>query len=185
MIKRKVGFNLNTIEKIKKNIANAFTIANMVCGGGSILASVAGKYKIAIALVIIAGIFDRYDGAMARKFNSVSPLGVQLDSMADALSFGIAPAVLIYMIKFSSEKNWILLGFITVIYIVSGLFRLARYNAYGLDYDGNFMGIPITACGMLLVALSIFAKRMPYQFYAVLLVILSYLMVSTHKIKKF
>lgn len=173
------------METIKRNIANAFTIANMLCGGASIIACVAGHCKVAIALIIVAGIFDRYDGAMARKFNSESPLGVQLDSMADALSFGIAPAVLIYMLKFYPvEKHWIMLGFITVIYIVAGLFRLARYNAYGLDDDGNFMGIPITAAGMLLVAMALFSKKIPYEFYVGLVLVLSYLMVSKHKIRK-
>lgn len=167
------------------NIANSFTIGNMACGGASILASVAGYKKVAISLIIIAGILDRYDGAIARKFNSESPLGVQLDSMADALSFGIAPAVLIYMNKFYQvEKYWVLLGIPTVLYIVCGLFRLARYNAYGLDNDGNFMGIPITAAGMFLVAMALFSRQIHYSFYLILMLILSYLMVSKHKIKK-
>lgn len=167
------------------NIANAFTIGNMACGGASIIASIAGYKKIAVSLIIIAGILDRYDGAIARKFNSQSPLGVQLDSMADALSFGIAPAVLIYMNKFYKVENyWILLGIPTVIYIICGLFRLARYNAYGLDDDGNFMGIPITAAGMFLVAMALFSSKIHFTFYLILMIILSYLMVSKHKIKK-
>lgn len=175
-----------TIDKIKKNIANAFTIMNMVFGGASIISSVSGHYKLSVALIIIAGIFDRYDGTLARKFNSESPLGVQLDSMADALSFGIAPAVLVYMACFNNvDKYWLLLGFISVIYIVAGLFRLARYNAYGLDDDGNFMGIPITASGMLLVALTLFTKKIPFYVYAIVMLLLAYLMISKHKIKKF
>lgn len=157
----------------------------MICGAASILASIAGYEKVAISLIIIAGILDRYDGALARKFESQSPLGVQLDSMADAISFGIAPAVLVYMTKFYPvEKYWIYLAIPTIVYIVSGLFRLARYNAYGLDDDGNFMGIPITASGMFLVAMLMFSKQLSYIFYLVLMIILSYLMVSTHKIKK-
>ncbi|MDO5026268.1 MAG: CDP-diacylglycerol--serine O-phosphatidyltransferase [Tissierellia bacterium] len=176
---------MSTVDKVKKNIANAFTILNMVCGGASIIASIAGYKRVAISLIIIAGILDRYDGALARKFNSQSDLGVQLDSMADALSFGIAPAVLVYMTKFyPSEKYWILLAIPTILYIVCGLFRLARYNAYGLDDDGNFMGIPITASGMFLVAMVMFSKQLGICFYLILMIILSYLMASKHKIKK-
>lgn len=157
---------------------------NMFCGGASIIASISGKYKLGIALVIMAGIFDRYDGAVARKFNTSSDLGVQLDSMADALSFGLAPAILIYMKEFKSiEKALYPLAIITIIYIVCGLFRLARYNAYGLD-NGYFTGIPITACGMFLVALGLLSNMLNYYLYAIILLVLAYSMVSKHKIKK-
>lgn len=176
---------MNKVDLIKKHIANTLTILNMVCGGASIIATLAGRYKIAVSLIILAGIFDRYDGAMARRFNTTSELGIQLDSMADALSFGIAPAILVYVSKFYDlEKINIILSLVTVIYIVCGLFRLARYNASGLDDDGNFIGIPITACGMFLVALILFKRSIPYYIYAVIMLFLAFMMVSTFKIKK-
>lgn len=170
---------------LRNNLANFITLLNMVCGGASVIASLNGHFSWAIAFIGFAAIFDRYDGKIARKLNTSSELGVQLDSMADGLSFGVAPSILAYLSQFAGEnKFFYIFEIIVIIYMCCGLFRLARYNATGLDDEGNFVGVPITASGMFLAMLLLFRKSIDYRVYAVIMVLLSYFMVSKIRLKK-
>ena len=79
------------------NAANFVTFCNMLAGATSIVMSLNGKFRMAMAFIIIASIADRYDGRVARRLNTDSELGVQMASMGDVISFGVAPAILVYM----------------------------------------------------------------------------------------
>lgn len=172
--------------KIHENLANSITILNLIFGCISIILSINAQFNWAIACIIIAGIADRYDGKVARKFQIDSELGKQLDSMGDVISFGVAPALCIYLSQFLPINDPIvyLYGLITVFYMVCGAFRLARYNIIGTT-DGNFTGVPITACGVLLTFFLIARQFItPFNF-AMIMILLGYLMISRIKIKKF
>lgn len=169
----------------KKYIPNLLTFANLTFGILSILEIIIKNYSVA-AIFIIAAFIDRYDGRAARLLNISSELGKELDSLADLVSFGIAPAFLVF-----NKFNFLDLGNIRVvgvcfllIYIMSGSYRLARYNIG--KSDGFFIGVPITIAGFIvaLYALFIPGNVISALVSAMLLLLLSCLMVSKIRFKK-
>lgn len=169
-----------TIKKIKSNAANLITICNMTFGGAAIMATLNGSYNYSILFIFISAFLDRYDGKVARKYNQQSELGKQLDSMSDVISFGVAPALLIYGLVLS---DFSVAGMVmTVLYIICGALRLARFNV--LNLDGYFVGLPITAAGTILTFLALFHLSLSPVFYMFLVPILAILMISTFTLKK-
>lgn len=169
--------------KIKNAIPNAFTLSNLACGILSLIMSFEGNYTLACYFIILAGLMDRYDGRVARYLNVSSELGKELDSLADLISFGVAPSILIFNIN--SFQHLGLTGYILVlIFPIAGAYRLARYNI--TSFDGVFSGIPITAAGMLLdlYCLITLNNAMYAGITIFLVIILSYLMVSNFQFKK-
>lgn len=170
----------STLKKLKSQTANVLTLANLCLGGFAIIFSLNGNLNLSLLLIFIAALADRFDGMVARRFNIESELGKQLDSMSDIISFGVAPALLIYqgiLSDFGGPGS-----FFTVFYIGCGAFRLARFNIS--ENTGYFTGLPITAAGVL-ATLSFLA--IPYiapQSYLFLMMMLSFLMVSPFKLKK-
>ncbi len=142
---------------------NLLTTANLCFGMLSILASFEGRYIDAGWLIIYAVLTDRMDGFVARLVRGASELGVQLDSFADLLNFGIAPAVLVYSslvgqpgLPFVAGTHRILLMLACGAWILSAVFRLARYNITTGEVATYrkkiFFGVPTTLVGGLLVA---------------------------------
>ena len=169
-----------TIKKLKTQAANMITIGNLAFGGAAIMATVNEYYTFSVLFIFIAGLLDRFDGMVARRFNLESELGKQLDSMSDIISFGIAPALLMYALVL---QEFSIAGMaITVIYIACGAFRLARFNIS--ESTGFFTGLPITVAGVILT-LSYFAINfVPPVTYMFLFLILAFLMISTFTLKK-
>jgi len=169
--------------KIKNAVPNIFTLSNMSCGILSILMSFDGSYKLAAIFILLAGVFDRYDGKIARYLNVDGELGKELDSLCDLVSFGVAPSILIFSIYNFAGLGPI--GYLMVlVFPVAGAYRLAKYNI--TDFDGVFSGIPITITGTFLALYAFFmfnraSNLGPTMF---LMVLLSYLMVSKLKFKK-
>ncbi|MBW9173511.1 CDP-diacylglycerol--serine O-phosphatidyltransferase [Clostridium estertheticum] len=169
--------------KIKNAVPNIFTLSNMSCGILSILMSFDSNYKLAAIFILLAGIFDRYDGKIARFLNVDGELGKELDSLCDLVSFGVAPSILIFSIYNFAGLGPI--GYLMVlVFPVAGACRLAKYNI--TDFDGVFSGIPITVTGTFLALYAFFmfnraSNLGPTMF---LMVLLSYLMVSKFKFKK-
>lgn len=176
----------NRSQFVRHNAANFVTFLNVVCGAISILFSLNGQYRWAIAFIFLASVADRYDGTIARRLGTSSDLGVQLDSLGDSVSFGVAPALLVYLSLFRPLPNGpirIALSACVVIYISCGIFRLARYNVCGLD-EGAFEGVPITLAGTFLSALLLFARELHPFVYGALLLLLGLLMVSKIRFRK-
>lgn len=169
-----------TIKKLKTQAANMITIGNLAFGGAAIMATVNEYYSFSVLFIFIAGLLDRFDGMVARKFNLESELGKQLDSMSDIISFGIAPALLMYSLVL---QEFSIAGMIiTVIYIACGAFRLARFNIS--ESNGFFTGLPITVAGVILT-LSYFAINfVPPVTYMFLFIVMALLMISTFTLKK-
>lgn len=170
----------STVKKIKSNAANLITIVNMSFGGAAIMATLNEYYNYSVLFIFIAAFLDRYDGKVARKFNQESDLGKQLDSMADVISFGVAPALLMYEVALT---DFGVVGmFMAVLYIACGALRLARFNV--MDTTGYFVGLPITAAGTLLTFSFFFVEVLSPVFYMFLFPILAILMISTFTLKK-
>ncbi|WP_428909201.1 CDP-diacylglycerol--serine O-phosphatidyltransferase [Niallia sp. Krafla_26] len=169
-----------TIKKIKAQCANALTLANLTLGGFAIINSINGDLNLSLLLIFIAALLDRFDGMTARKLNIESELGEQLDSMSDIISFGVAPALLIYqgiLSEFGAPG-----AFFTVFYIACGAFRLARFNIS--NTKGYFTGLPITAAGCIMTLSFLAIPLLPPPIFLFLNIILSFLMISTFRLKK-
>lgn len=168
---------------VRNSIPNFFTLSNLACGFMSILMSLQGNYKWAALFVLIAGIMDRYDGAVARYLNVSSELGKELDSLADLVSFGVAPSILIFCLY--NLMNLGIIGYLIVlIFPIAGAYRLARYNCS--SFSGTFMGVPITIAGSFMALFSLLSLKNTSNLAlpVIFIITLSYLMVSKFKIKK-
>ena len=171
----------------KSCIPNVFTFINLSFGILSLLSTFEEKYKLAGIFILLAALVDRYDGRIARFLNVSSDLGKELDSLADLVSFGVAPAILIFLIfDFNTLGPSGLFGYISLLlFPICGAFRLARYNAS--EFNGVFTGVPITVTGSFLALFALFTVNgnisaiIPF----LLILLCSYLMVSTFKLKKF
>lgn len=162
----------NILKLIKP--ADIITLVNALLGFASIIMTLQGRLESALALVLIAVIADGADGAVAR-YSGYGVLGANLDSLADVISFGVAPAVLAFVFLGNGYFAWLFAG----LFLVCGTLRLARFNVAGKK-DG-FEGIPITSGGFVVALFLLIKDFVPYfeYMFALLLVVLSLLMVST------
>lgn len=166
----------------KDMIPNLFTFANLSLGMISIMLTFNGNLKLAGLMIILAALLDRYDGRVARAIGVSSPLGKELDSLADLVSFGAAPAILswqCFLINFG------LIGYIiTLLFPIAGAFRLARFNVS--QFNNVFTGVPITVAGAVVALDNIIAVSYSHNIIStVIFIVFAYLMVSTIQIKKF
>ncbi|MEI5905759.1 CDP-diacylglycerol--serine O-phosphatidyltransferase [Bacillus spongiae] len=170
----------NTVRKLKAQTANALTILNLSLGSFAIINIIEGQLQLGAILIFFAALADRFDGMAARKLGIESELGKQLDSMCDIISFGVAPALLIYLgviNEFGAPAM-----FFTVFYIACGAFRLARFNI--AENDGYFSGLPITAAGCFTTILFIAKSYIPSPVILFILIVLSFMMISNYRLKK-
>lgn len=153
-----------------RHIPNFCTLLNAVCGILALMVAVFHKTQqmvpIACLLILIGGFFDSIDGRLARKLNVSSPLGKELDSFADAITFGIAPVFIFLCMHSELTGNLVTLPeiLLATFYIICAVFRLARYNIS--DHRNFFMGLPSTASGMLLSGLTYIAYRYSHHFHS-------------------
>ncbi|ACD21716.1 CDP-diacylglycerol--serine O-phosphatidyltransferase [Clostridium botulinum] len=170
----------------KSCIPNIFTFINLSCGVLSILSVMYDRIDLSSIFILVAGLVDRYDGRVARFLNVSSDLGKELDSLADLVSFGVAPSILIYILfEFTNLGPKGSIGLILLLlFPICGAFRLARYNT--CDFDGVFTGIPITIAGCLLALFALFNLKAQSPIYIAIILMLafSYLMISNFKLKK-
>ncbi len=158
-----------------------FTLGNLFCGFLSIGFAANGQYKNAAILILIGMMLDSMDGRVARMLKADSELGKELDSLADIVTFGVAPSFLVYYTYFFQFG---LLGLIVAgLFPLFGAYRLARFNISTNKSNLNyFIGVPITAAGGILALLTLFGDRIPNIFTTVVFTGLSFLMVSRIRI---
>lgn len=168
---------------IMKSIPNMFTLGNLFLGMIAILMAIDGQYSHAAIMVIVAMLLDGLDGRVARALNAQSEFGKELDSLSDVISFGVAPAVIMYFVAFQSASP-ALAWTVTAIFPMCGALRLARFNVV-CGAPGYFTGLPIPAAGGVLATLSLFHEDISLFSMAVATLLLSYLMVSSLKYPNF
>lgn len=161
-------------------IPNILTIVNLFAGVVAIIFTFYGHTVAPAVLIIGAALFDSLDGRVARRLNSTSEFGKELDSLADLVSFGVAPALLAYATQFSC-LGWLGLALVAV-FAVCGALRLARFNI--LHIKGYFIGLPITVAGPVLAVAAAFGHILGPLVLAVLLLVLAGLMISTIRVPK-
>ena len=123
-------------------LPNILTTANLFCGFYGILASMQGGYELSAVLLVVAMILDSLDGRIARMTNTMSKFGAEFDSLADLVTFGVAPAILTYSWALSAYGKW---GWmVAFLFVVCGALRLARFNIQiGIIESRVFNGLPI------------------------------------------
>ena len=143
---------MKLLTTIKNNIPNAITCLNLLCGSLAII--VAFKtfdtmlwglqgYQWAFVLIALAAVADFADGLVARLLHAVSPLGAELDSLSDCVSFGLAPALILYNVMVAAGcPSW--MCYATMLIPVFGALRLARFNV-DTNQTTTFTGLPIPA----------------------------------------
>lgn len=170
-------------------IPNFITLANLLCGCCSIVASLVwGNLTLAFVLILAAAVCDFLDGATARLLKAYSEIGVQLDSLADMVSFGVAPSVAMYALASQSvsvlalsEGVVAVLCFVPFIMAAFSALRLAKFNIDDTQHE-EFCGLPTPANAILCSSLAMLAVRdgvtVAVEWIALVSVILAVLLVS-------
>jgi CDP-diacylglycerol--serine O-phosphatidyltransferase len=165
-------------------IPNSCTSMNLVCGYLAIIMTSRGEFLAASWLILIANIFDILDGRLARLASVESKFGAELDSLCDLISFGVAPAFLVYTRYLEGDRIFSFL--ITAVFVLCGALRLARFNVTPHSKQGVFEGLPIPGAAGLLATMTIFDLQfgslslftVPARLVPFVVLISSFLMVS-------
>jgi CDP-diacylglycerol---serine O-phosphatidyltransferase len=143
---------------IKKHIPNAITCCNLMCGCLAIVQVFKGDLTYASYLMVLAAIFDFFDGFVARILKVSSAIGKDLDSLADAVTFGVVPALMAFTLlnnTLSNELNY--LSYLAFSVAVFSVIRLAKFNNDTRQSD-VFIGLPTPANAMLFASLPLILK---------------------------
>ena len=174
--------------KYRYLVPNAITFISLICGVFAILATLEGAFIIAGSLILASYILDLFDGASARTLNASSDFGLELDSLVDMVSLGVAPAVLAYgyLQGINYHIFWAWLS--VAVFVFGGAYRLARFNLLPPKVTGRkeSVGLTISAAGATLalaVLADMSANRHEYAFvpdwgFVLLMFALSILMIS-------
>ncbi|MEP7227614.1 MAG: CDP-diacylglycerol--serine O-phosphatidyltransferase [Gemmatimonadales bacterium] len=193
---RREGLRRPSIRQVVVVMPSAFTLGNLFFGFWAIVSAFNGNFRWAGWFIVFAGILDMLDGRVARLSGTGTRFGAELDSLVDVISFGVAPALLMYFLDFSNAGRfaWIL----CYIYVVAVALRLARFNVLsaGKPASGWFTGLPSPAAGMTLAVYYPFSQTnwyraslayldLQHEGLVVLMLLLAVLMVSNVKYPKF
>ena len=188
------------MSRLRYTVPNSFTALSLLLGVASIVTTQLGELELAAWIIVWCGLLDVMDGVSARLLKATSDFGAEFDSMADLVSFGVAPAVLVLNagleiggVEYDSGQFWILLVAIAV-FALAGAMRLARFNLRSdQPSTGWFAGLPITAAGggmvssvvLVLIHHPDVAASLPLHLYfPVLMFVLAMLMISRLRFPK-
>jgi CDP-diacylglycerol--serine O-phosphatidyltransferase len=160
-------------------IADLFTIGNLCSGLLAIFLATQERYGLSAALIAVAVVFDTLDGKIAGWLHQQHDFGKQLDSLADLVSFAVAPAYLYFSL---SPQNWFIIASL-LFFAACGMLRLARYN---ISQSKAFEGIPITVNGVVFPTfylLSLFAAS-SLNYWPIIFVLMGILMVSSIRVNR-
>ena len=173
-------------------LPSLFTLGNMFCGFFAILVSIRGDHELAAVLVGLSVVFDITDGAVARLVGAVTPFGLQFDSLADLVSFGLAPALVAFTLFSQGRDEWDPLGWVACfIWVACAAIRLARFNTT-IDPTADkryFIGMPSPgAAGVVLASVFAFGDQMQGRdrlWVLLIVVVPALLMVSNIRFRSF
>ncbi len=173
--------------------ASVITTLALYCGIASVFAAIRGEYEGASYWILGAIILDMLDGTVARLTKSVSDFGKELDSLSDMVSFGAAPAVLIYsayLIEGEVTQSFITPtgSMVAIVFVICAALRLARFNVYQSERQDIFVGLPSPAAAGTIASFTLFCQyfelHVAYWVLGPLTVLLALLMVSTVRYPK-
>ncbi len=138
-------------------LPSAFTAGNIFCGFYAMISAIRGDLEFACWLIVIAGLLDFIDGKVALISNTESNFGMELDSLADISSFGIAPGIIMYQFFLSGPGEWSWL--VSFLFLLCGALRLARFNVETTGADKRkFKGLPIPMAAACLISFVPFSE---------------------------
>jgi len=182
-VRRKSDIDEFRIFKLLK-FADILTLINVGFGLISIVFSINNNFNYAALVLYIAVVFDYLDGKIAKSLQQQNVFGRELDSLADTVSFGVAPAIFGFSLMqtvLHINHSQVTFGIVSfTIFLFCGILRLARYNI--MDLKGAFQGMPITLNGIIIP--SAYFLHTPIKFYPYIYLTLGVLMVSSFKVKK-
>ena len=149
----KKNFKIVSDKKTRMILPNAITLIGVCIGLTSIKFAIDGKFAIAIIAILFAGLMDALDGRIARLIKGTSKMGKELDSLGDVISFGVAPALIMYFwnLQYLDKLGW----FVCLTYVVCVALRLARFNVNSEEEpswkDNFFEGMPSPAGGVIVL----------------------------------
>tara|TARA_X000001036_G_scaffold126613_1_gene119842 strand:+ start:377 stop:1180 length:804 start_codon:yes stop_codon:yes gene_type:complete len=155
----KNNFKIVSNKKTRMILPNAITLIGVCIGLTSIKFAIDGKFVIAIIAILFAGLMDALDGRIARLIKGTSKMGKELDSLGDVISFGVAPALIMYFwnLQYLDKLGW----FVCLTYVVCVALRLARFNINSDEEpswkDNFFEGMPSPAGGIIVLMPLIFS----------------------------
>ncbi len=165
-------------------VPGLFTLGNAGLGFYSIISSIERNFTSSAWAILLAVILDVFDGRIARLTRSTSRFGLEFDSLADLISFGLAPSILTYQVVLKDMRGGVLVAFL---FVIGGVLRLARFNVRVAEKDiAYFDGLCIPVAGGMLASfhvLPFWAKETHLFFSAIplIMIVLSFLMVSKIK----
>ncbi|HXE57229.1 MAG TPA: CDP-diacylglycerol--serine O-phosphatidyltransferase [Gemmatimonadales bacterium] len=184
------------VRRVVVVMPSAFTLGNLFFGFWAIVAAFNGNFTWAGYFIVFAGVLDMLDGRIARMSNAGSKFGAELDSLVDVVSFGVAPALLMYFLEFQAAGRFAWL--VCYVYVVAAALRLARFNVLAdrKPASGWFTGLPSPSAGMTLAVYYPFSQtewystslaylNFQHEGLAYLIILLALLMVSNVKYPKF
>ncbi len=184
MQQSKKNFKIVHEKKTRMILPNAITLIGVCIGLTSIKFAIDGKFTVAVLGILFAGLMDALDGRIARLIKGTSKMGKELDSLGDVISFGVAPALIMYFwnLQYLEKLGW----FICLIYVVCVALRLARFNVNSEEEpswrDSFFEGIPSPAGGIIVLLPLILSfsglDRFLFEINYDLIVPLSFILVS-------
>ena len=161
--------------EFKHILPNMVTSGNLLCGLFSLIMVLHGRYVQAAWLVFFAVIFDGFDGKVARMLGGGSQFGLEFDSLADLVSFGVAPSILLYQV---SVRELNIAGVVAAsFFALCVALRLARFNV--VHVPGPFQGLPCPAGGLFVSSFVIAGVKLPAWAIAIILVCVGLLMISS------
>ena len=149
----KNNFKIVSDKKARMILPNAITLIGVCIGLTSIKFALDGKFSLAIVAILFAGLMDALDGRIARLIKGTSKMGKELDSLGDVISFGVAPAFIMYFwnLQYLEKLGW----FVCLMYVVCVALRLARFNVNSEEEpswkDNFFEGVPAPAGGIIVL----------------------------------
>ena len=155
----KKNFKIVSDKRARIILPNAITLIGICIGLTSIKFAIDGKFAIAIIAILFAGLMDALDGRIARLIKGTSKMGKELDSLGDVVSFGVAPALIMYFwnLQYLDKFGW----FVCLIYVVCVALRLARFNVNSEEEpswkDNFFEGMPSPAGGIIVLMPLVFS----------------------------
>ena len=155
----KKNFKIVSDKKARIILPNAITLIGICIGLTSIKFAIDGKFAIAIIAILFAGLMDALDGRIARLIKGTSKMGKELDSLGDVVSFGVAPALIMYYwnLQYLDKFGW----FVCLTYVVCVALRLARFNINSEEEpswkDNFFEGMPSPAGGIIVLMPLVFS----------------------------
>ncbi len=169
-------------------LPNLFTASSIFVGVISIVEASKGHFVLASWLILLALVFDGLDGRIARMTNTTSQFGVEFDSLADIISFGIAPAMLLYFFIGHDFGRFGIL--VSALYVIFGAIRLARFNISTAKTDPNvFIGLPIPTAAIFISMWILLFHKYALENYSIVLLFLALgvaiLMVSNFRYPSF